>query len=384
MKKNKVLGSVKRRKHLPLKCGVLAAAFLGMIFLGGCESAELEQRSFPLAVGIDLQETPAGNDKEATERNLVVSFDFPDLTQISEKGKTTDTPMGMSLEGMDMYHVDKSYENNTNRVLDYNHIKAIVLGKDLILDSRRLRSLLLAWEQQEAAARNISLFVGSSSAAEILTLTQETEGSMGTYLEEMLESQKDFRQKKIATIGSLINQWHNQDELLLIPVLTEQGNRPTITGYAAVENFDYCGILTVEEAMETFLCQNLLQTFLCEPEWDEAAEISNIQTVLSVDDAEGTPVVTVSIKGQGRMKSGQINSVGQQYQVAQRMEKHITADLQETAAKLREEYGVDITNSYVSLGGLNRGLYWKYQNWPEEYNKSVEHVFEVDIEILDW
>lgn len=384
MKKNKVLGSVKRRKHLPLKCGVLAAAFLGMIFLGGCESAELEQRSFPLAVGIDLQETPAGNDKEATERNLVVSFDFPDLTQISEKGKTTDTPMGMSLEGMDMYHVDKSYENNTNRVLDYNHIKAIVLGKDLILDSRRLRSLLLAWEQQEAAARNISLFVGSSSAAEILTLTQETEGSMGTYLEEMLESQKDFRQKKIATIGSLINQWHNQDELLLIPVLTEQGNRPTITGYAAVENFDYCGILTVEEAMETFLCQNLLQTFLCEPEWDEAAEISNIQTVLSVDDAEGTPVVTVSIKGQGRMKSGQINSVGQQYQVAQRMEKHITADLQETAAKLREEYGVDITNSYVSLGGLNRGLYWKYQNRPEEYNKSVEHVFDVDIEILDW
>lgn len=384
MKKNKVLGVGKRRKHLSLKCGVLAAAFLGIFFLGGCESAELEQRSFPLAVGIDLQETPAGNDKEAAERNLVVSFDFPDLAQISEKGKTTDTPMGMSLEGMDMYHVDKSYENNTNRILDYNHIKAVVLGKNLILDSRRLRSLLLAWEQQEAAARNISLFVASSSAAKILTLTQETQGSMGTYLEEMLESQKDFRQKKIATIGSLINQWHNQDELLLIPVLTEQGNRPTITGYAAIENFDYCGILTVEEAMEAFLCQNLLESFLCEPQWDEAAEISNIQTVLSVDEAEGTPVVTVSIKGQGRMKTGRINSVGQQYQVAQRMEKHIMADLQETAAKLREEYGVDITNSYVSLGGLNRGLYWKYQNRPQEYNKSVEHVFEVDIEILDW
>ena len=95
-------------------------------------------------------------------------------------------------------------------------------------------------------------------------------------------------------------------------------------------------------------------------------------------------MVTVSIKGQGRMKTGQINSVGQQYQVAQRMEKHITANLQETAARLREEYGVDITNSYVSLGGLNRGLYWKYQNRPQEYNKRVEHVFEVDIEILDW
>ncbi len=362
----------------------LIFALLFMLFLGGCESAELEQRSFPLAVGIDLQEATAGNDKEGKEHNLVVSFDFPDLAQISEKGKTTDTPMGMSLEGVDMYHVDKSYENNTNRILDYNHTKAIVLGKELLLDSRQLRSLLLAWEQQESAARNISLFVGSSSAAKILTLTEETEGSMGKYLEEMLESQKDFRKKKIATIGSLINQWHNQDELLLVPVLAEQGNRPAIIGYAAVSAFEYCGIFSVEEAMEAFLCQNLLESFLCEPDREEAAEISDIQAVLTVDEVEGVPVVTASIKAKGRMRTGQVSSVGQQYQVAQRMEQHITADLQETAKKMQEEYGIDITNSYVSLGGLNRGLYEKYQNHPKEYNQSVEHVFEVDFEILDW
>ena len=37
------------------KSRILAAACLGMLFWGGCESVELEQRSFPLAVGIDLQ-----------------------------------------------------------------------------------------------------------------------------------------------------------------------------------------------------------------------------------------------------------------------------------------------------------------------------------------
>ena len=72
------------------------------------------------------------------------------------------------------------------------------------------------------------------------------------------------------------------------------------------------------------------------------------------------------------------------FQIVQEGKAKKTADLQETAARLREEYGVDITNSYVSLGGLNRGLYWKYQNRPQEYNKSAQHVFEVDIEILDW
>ena len=120
---------------------------IGIFHVSGCASTELEQRSFPLAVGIDLQEEDseidAGNFKGGAEEepkedvfrrevgnspDLAVSYDFPDLAQISEKGKTVDTAMGLSLEGADMYHVEKSYENNTNRVLDYNHMKAVVLG----------------------------------------------------------------------------------------------------------------------------------------------------------------------------------------------------------------------------------------------------------------
>ncbi len=123
----------------------MAAAFLGMFLLGGCESEELEQRSFPLAVGVDVQGKPSMEDGKEAEPKLVVSFDFPDLAQISEKGKAVDTPMSMSLEGEDLFRVEKSYENNTNRVLDYNHIKAIVFGENLISDSKRLRSVLLAW-----------------------------------------------------------------------------------------------------------------------------------------------------------------------------------------------------------------------------------------------
>lgn len=358
---------------------VLAAVFF-LLLLSGCESVELEQRGFPLAVGIDLQESAK---KEEVGKKLVVSFDFPDLAQISEKGKTMDTPMGMSLEGQDMYHVEKSYENNTNRVLDYNHIKAVVLGESLLSDAKSLRNLLLAWEQKENAARNITLFA-AGSAAEILSLTEETEGSMGTYLEEMVESQKDFRQNKIATVGNLMNQWHNQNELLLVPVLSEKGKRPAISGYAVIDHFDYVGKISVEDAMQVFLSQRLLDTFLCELNEEEAAEISNISVSAEVSDDGESPTVSVSVAGQGRMKAGQANSMGQEYQIEQRMEKRLAADLQETAGKLQEEYGVDITNSYVSLGGYNRNLYQKYKGGPEEYNRSVRHLFEVDIDILNW
>ena len=288
----------KRNRQKKSAAGRLWALWLliGIFHVSGCASTELEQRSFPLAVGIDLQEEDseidAGNFEGGAEEepkedvfrrevgdspDLAVSYDFPDLAQISEKGKTVDTAMGLSLEGADMYHVEKSYENNTNRVLDYNHMKAVVLGENVFSDTVQLRGILSAWEQREASARNTSLLIGSGSAAEILSLTEETEGSMGTYLEEMLESQKDFKQNKIATVGNLMNQWHNQDELLLIPVLTEQGKRPVITGYGAVSNFNYQGILTVEDAMKSFLCQNLLKKFTCEPAKNLVVEISDIR-----------------------------------------------------------------------------------------------------------
>ncbi len=358
------------------------AALIAMLFLCGCEAVQLEERSFPLAAGIDLQREE--DTEEGEERKLVVSFDFPDLAQISEKGKTTDTPMGMSLEGADMYHVEKSYENNTNRLLDYNHMKAVVLGEDLLRSQKQLRRFLLAWEQQENAARNINLFLGKDSAAQILSLTGETEGSMGKYLEEMLESQKDFRQKKTATLGTLMNQWHNQDELLLIPVLTEQGNRPAVTGYGAVLNFEYCGILSVEEAMKIFLCQNLLRKFTCELSDYEVAELSGLQAAISVEETEDAPVVTVSVTGKAKMVTGQVSSAVQQYRLEEKIEKRLTAGLQETSEKLRQNYGIDMTNSYSSLGGLNRRLYREYQNQPQLYNQEVQQVFEVDIDLLNW
>lgn len=395
----------KRNRQKKSAAGRLWALWLliGIFHVSGCASTELEQRSFPLAVGIDLQEEDseidAGNFKGGAEEepkedvfrrevgdspDLAVSYDFPDLAQISEKGKTVDTAMGLSLEGADMYHVEKSYENNTNRVLDYNHMKAVVLGENVFSDTVQLRGILSAWEQREASARNTSLLIGSGSAAEILSLTEETEGSMGTYLEEMLESQKDFKQNKIATVGNLMNQWHNQDELLLIPVLTEQGKRPVITGYGAVSNFNYQGILTVEDAMKSFLCQNLLKKFTCEPAKNLVVEISDIRAKKTIT-LEGTlPVVTVRITGKGRLKTGQVSSVSEQYQLEKKIEKQLTADLAETAGRLQQEYGIDVTNSFISLGSKNCSLYQMYRNYPDAYNQEAQHVFQVEIAMLNW
>ena len=45
---------------------------------------------------------------------------------------------------------------------------------------------------------------------------------------------------------------------------------------------------------------------------------------------------------------------------------------------------MDMTNSYLSLGGFDRELYQVYENLPDMYNEKVEQIFEVDINLMDW
>ena len=181
-----------------------------------------------------------------------------------------------------------------------------------------------------------------------------------------------------------MNQWHNQNELLLVPVLEEKGNRPVINGYAAISNFNYQGILTVEDAMRAFFSQGLLQKFTCEPTKNLVVEISDIHVKKSIKQEGELPVVTVSVTGKGRLKSGEMNSVSQQWRLEKKIEQQLTADLAGTGEKLQQKYGLDMTNSYISLGALNRRLYRIYQNLPEEYSREVQQVFQVDISMLNW
>lgn len=357
------------------KCRIVLAS-LCLILLCGCESTELEQRSFPLSMGIDIQ-------TDQPEKQLVVSYDFPDLKQVSEKSKTSDTPMEFSLEGENLYHVEKSYENNTNRLLDYNHLKNAILSEENFQNMGSLRQILENWEERPGMARNTSLFLTEKKAAEIYTLTEETEGSVGKYLEEMLESQKDFKADKIATIGDLMNQWHNQNELLLVPVLSEQGERPAITKYGVISNFQYVGDISVEEAMQIFLSRNMLERFQYEISDGTIAEITDISVQKQITDTDGKPVVTVSVSGKAKILQPVKTDRRQQYQIEQKIAEQLEFELTETAGKLQKEKGIDMTNSYIALGGYNRNLYKEYQNLPQTYGKEVQQVFQVEIKILN-
>ncbi len=345
---------------------------MSALFLSACSGRELEDKSFPLAIGIDRN-----------QEGMALSFDFPLLEDSEENKNPSGKSVNFSVEAGAYYEAQKAYENNTNKVLDYNHLKAILIGEKFLADPEELRNLLAWLEQEEVIARNTYLFVAKEQASEILTLTEETGGSVGEYLEQMLKTQEDFKENKIMTIGDLMNQWHNQNELLLLPVLTNNGEVPSVTEYAVLDAFSYQGNITVEEAMKAFLCQGLLERFTCRLEGGEVVEIQNIGVKCGIDGSGDRVTVRMDLSGQAKVKQAGLEKNVTSAQLKKQLDQQLEESMEVTAVVLEREPGIDITNSFVKLGGYARGLYEQYQGDYAGYQEHLGYDFSVDMKIVE-
>lgn len=363
------------------KRGFLVLFSVFAMLLCGCSVTELEDRGFPLAIAIDK-----------AEEGMVVSFDLPDLSAVSDGKNPSGEPVSLSVEGGAYFEAQKAYENNTNKVLDYNHLKAIILSREFLQDDTALRELLAWLEGEEVLARNICLFAAEDSAAGILTLKDRTETSVGNYLEQMVETQQDFRENKVATIGALMNQWHNQNELLLLPVLSDNGGIPSITSYLVMDGFEYGGSIPVEEAMEAFLCQGQLKGMTYVMKEGAVVDLEQIRAQIDISprealqEAEGQGpeeeiLVTVKLKGDGKLKKHPSTKALSATQLREGLNKQLGQKIEKTAEKLLTEQGVDLTNSFYRLGGYDRELYGQFYQDYDGYRERVAVEVECDFQI---
>lgn len=352
-------------------CGILLL-FAVVIMCSGCNTIELENRGFPLAIGIDK-----------TEEGIVLTFDFADLAEVSDGKSLSGEPLGFSVEAGSYYEAQKAYENNRKEILDYNHLKAIVIGQEFLADGQAMRDLFSWLEGEAVLARNTNLFIAKEGAASILAMKDESLGSIGQYLEQMAKSQEDFKENKAMTIGKLMNEWHNQSELLLLPVLTDNGGVPSITEYATVSFFEYKGNISVEDSMKAFLSQGLLKKMTYRLFDGEVLEIKDISTRATIENDGTEGVVSIFIKGNAKVKKGNSTGTVLQGQIKKKLDSQMQESLTEAGERLLLNSNIDMSNSFRMLGGYNRYLYHLYVNrWPE-YLEHISLQFSVDIDIVN-
>lgn len=355
------------RKHQK-QVAALFGITLSVLLLGGCSTMELENRSFPLAMGIDTK-----------EGDCLVSYKFQDLSAIADEKANTAENTDFVIRDTDFFTCISKYANNTNRILDYNHMKALILSEDFAEDQKRLSLFLKVCGKEELITRNTLLFF-AEDASEILAMDENLDTTIGSYLEELIESRSDYRLKDAVTLGDLANDRVNQEQLLLVPVLTEDGGLPVIRNYYAVSQGRMCGEISVEEAVLSFLVQGRLKQ-------------------LSFTLQDGTPVTLRRIRAMHTFSRGEVlcyhTKLSVEAEVAMPVENRkrkllqkkisteIATHLAQCAGNLSEAPGIDLTNSYSSLGMHKGGQYARYEEKPDAYRKDLTLDFRVDTTLLN-
>ena len=335
-----------------------------VLVLGGCSQRELEDSSYPMALGIDQNE----------EGSLVVTFGFTDLSQKSDQNGTSQNMTQFTVEAADFFDALTTYENNIDKGIDCNHIRALILGKTF-MESEQLKVFLQYLQKEEVLARNILLFVSDDSAEEIFQSEGSLDTSLGEYLEGIAQNNKMYKENSFVTIGTLLKQLYSQNETIMIPVLFIQKEMPVVGSYRVMQQFQMGKSVEPADYMMSMLLQNQQKKFAFYLKNGELIELTDIRCSYQVENVDQIPTQTITIAADAELMN-QIVLKDSQKEKETQAEKALKDLLEERIDKNQAE-GIDLSNSYIRLGGYNRELFQKFDGQIQEYEEKLRTVCEI-------
>lgn len=339
------------------------------VFLAGCSTTELENRKFPLAMGVDLE-----------EESCRVSYKFQDLATVADENADAGSATDFYIKDKDFYTAISQYANDSNKEMDYNHMKVLILSEDFIENTESLDVFLQICEKKALIARNTLLFA-AEDAGKILSLDKNLDEPIGTYLEEMIESREDYKLKDTVTLGDLINDKANEEQLLFIPVLKENGGLPVIRGYYAMTGGVPKGEIGLNEAMLSYLTQGKIEKLYFTMEDQTPVSIRRITAKRSYREESHTCLVQIGLEASVEEELRQ--EKGTQEELRRRIGQEFFIQLKETGENLKDAPKIDFTNSFYRLGLSDKEAYQRYKGDMEGYLENLGYEYEVKVDLVN-
>ena len=211
-----------------------------------------------------------------------------------------------------------------------------------------------------------------------MKLDENLDTAIGSYLEEMLDSREDYRLKDAVTLGDLYNEMENKEQLLLVPVLADDGGIPVIRNYYAISGGKTKGEISVSEGVLSYLIQGKLKKLAFTMENETAVSINRIVQKGSFSAGEN-----ISYQCELQLEAVIENETGNEEDVKRQLKELFEKNLNKSQKNLKEAPGIDLTNSFYKLGKDGGGQYERYRGKQDDYIKDMQCEFVVDVIILN-
>lgn len=200
-------GNRRRQKKV-----ALAAGLCFVVFFSGCAAIEPEKRMYPLALGVNSEES-----------GVSLIYGMPDLPQATgqEKQEELGSETVLSITGSDFYEIERIYDRSQEKYLDMSHLQVIIMG-DRLLEGEGWKIFMEYLKEEPFVGENVYIFRTEDPEA---VLSRESGGtSAGEYLTGLLENRLPSQQKDGVTLRQVYHQWYESGALVEIPrIIMENG-----------------------------------------------------------------------------------------------------------------------------------------------------------------
>lgn len=207
-----------RVKNMRIHFWALCVAVV--VVCSACAATELEERCFPILVSVGLE-----------DGKVAYALGFPKEGIAGEENKTTKANV-MTVKQKDFKESKMKYESRMNKLVDYNHLKVIVLEEDFIKQIQLYEEMIDYLAQTEEFPRN-TYVCAVDDVEELMEIETDLSQELGTYLEEYLNKNENAK-GDILTLGDLMDEKENKKMVLYIPYLEVEDSYVEWDGYYAV------------------------------------------------------------------------------------------------------------------------------------------------------
>lgn len=254
-----------------------------LAFQTGCGQLEIEDRAFPLALTI----TPAG------QNGLYQFLFYFEETDAEDSGLYHKEDTCVTAAGYPQAFAMLGRRQSGG--LDDTHMQVILLSENLLDDEPFLESFYQYFMKEHHFSWNTMVYLLDEHSAAPDSLKKGTDGRTGTYLRNMAQSDEQEKTAGVPTLGDLYMEWNNHEQILLLPVLSDD-EQPAVDHYRLLVQ-GACGeTLTVDDARLLQFLRGDLKKMQLELADQTIVSLQNIRTWRIYVPAHDVWQVTVSME----------------------------------------------------------------------------------------
>ncbi len=219
--------------------------------LGGCGVNELENQAFPLALGVETQDSGA----------MKLYLAYPNLQDEKASENALSSDVFWEGEVSDLFAGMRQMSENSNKNPDLNHLKVLILNPQVFASEDVSEAVLSFFEKETDAAWNTYVLLTEEPMEQLFSEDMQLPECMGIYLEDLLEEWEHVKDSAFVTVGTLMQQFYGAEETMCIPKLELQEGKLNVGGFAVLHRMKIAGNLSLQEGYDALLLQNKMREY---------------------------------------------------------------------------------------------------------------------------